>query len=76
MVHRKVRDRQEWMYTQWHQDKVKDTETGGSVTYFDEPVMLEFTSRDGRFDFLDSNGNSPLRRFRSEFFEADRILQV
>lgn len=66
VIHRKVKSEDEWMFTEIHMDKVKDVETGGSVTY-DEPVKLKLMFFS---DFIDEYGNSPLDNFRKEYFKV------
>ena len=39
-IHRKVQSRDEWMFTELHIRKIKETETGGRVTPFDSPVRI------------------------------------
>ena len=40
-IHRYTQSQTNWMYTQVHVLKVKMTETGGSPTFFDEPVLFK-----------------------------------
>lgn len=40
VVHRYVQHPTEWMYTQIHVRKVKETETGGKPTFIDNPISL------------------------------------
>jgi len=40
-IHRYTQHPTEWMYTQVHVLKVKDTMTGGSPTYIDQPVLFK-----------------------------------
>ena len=64
VIHRKVKSEDEWMFTEFHVDKVKDVETGGSVTYEDAvKLKLMYFS-----DFVDEHGFSALEDFRKDFF--------
>lgn len=40
-IHRYTQSQTDWMYTQIHCLKIKETETGGSPTFFDEPVLFK-----------------------------------
>ena len=42
-IHRKTQHPQEWMYSELHIRKVKETETGGRLTPFDKPVRLRMS---------------------------------
>lgn len=67
VLHRKIKDENEWMWTEIHVDKVKDVETGGGVTYKD-PVKLQLSFYS---DFVDNKDYSPLRRWRKNFFKKE-----
>lgn len=73
VVHRKVRDKEEWMWTEFHVDKVKDIETGGRLTYHDQPVRLRFSHYS---DFVDENNFSPMIAWRREFFGDTHVEQL
>lgn len=68
VIHRKVKSEDEWMFTEIHVDKIKDVETGGRVT-FEEPVKFKLMYGS---DYLDEDGNSPLKEWRSSFFHGNQ----
>ena len=41
VVHRYTSHANDWMYTQIHCKKIKETETGGKPTFLDQPVMFK-----------------------------------
>lgn len=43
-IHRYTQSQTDWMYTHIHVKKVKETETGGSPTFLNEPVMFKLDS--------------------------------
>lgn len=57
-IHRKVQNKDEWMITEIHVRKVKETETGGSITKQGEPVKLKSFNKVTRFE--DENGVNPI----------------
>lgn len=65
VIHRQVKNKEEWMWSEIHVDKIKDVETGGSVT-MGEPVKIKLMMYS---DFQDEHGKSPLRAWRNIFFK-------
>jgi hypothetical protein len=60
VLHRHVGHAALGSYTEWHQRKVKEWETGGKPTPLDEPIYLRFTDfHTGLIDYTHCN---PLRR--------------
>mgnify|MGYP006957769196 CR=1 FL=1 len=57
-IHRHVEDPDNFMWTEIHVRKVKETETGGRVTFYDSPVKLK--SVVGLCGFEDENGHNPI----------------
>lgn len=43
-IHRYTQSQTDWMYTHVHVKKVKETETGGSPTFLNEPVIFKLES--------------------------------
>lgn len=41
VIHRYTNHKTEWMKTEWHINKVKNTKTGGKPTFKENPVILE-----------------------------------
>ncbi len=68
VIHRKVKSEDEWMFTEFHVDKVKDVETGGGVTYSD-PVRLRLNYYS---DFVNDYGNSALTSWRKGYFQGEQ----
>lgn len=64
VIHRKVKDEDEWMWTELHVDKIKDVESGGSVTR-GEPVKIKLMHYAA---FEDEMGKDPLAMWREKFF--------
>jgi hypothetical protein len=64
VIHRKVKDEDEWMWTEFHVDKIKDVESGGSVTR-GEPVRIKLMHYAA---FEDESGKDPLTMWREKFF--------
>lgn len=48
-LHRKTQHPTEWMITEWHIRKIKDTETGGSMTPLLNPVKFRMTPNQSAF---------------------------
>ena len=40
-IHRYTQSENDWMYIQIHVLKVKETETGGCPTFFNEPILFK-----------------------------------
>lgn len=57
-IHRKVQHPDDWMVAEIHVRKIKETETGGKVTPFEQPVLLRMTSNFCGFEETDSLGVS------------------
>jgi hypothetical protein len=41
VIHRYTDHKSEWMKTEWHIKKVKNTKTGGKPTFKENPIILE-----------------------------------
>jgi hypothetical protein len=57
--HRKIKDSQQWMYTEVSVDKVRNKDTGGQPTSKDEPIRLKMMHG---IEFVDESGNLPFTR--------------
>jgi len=66
-IHRMTQHPDLWNVTELHVRKVKETETGGSVTYKDEPIKLKMVDR-CKFEI---NGKDPLQNETPTNFELD-----
>lgn len=53
VIHRYIYDREDWMVTKVEIKKVKDTETGGMQTRYDQPI--NFVMKDGMTWFSEAN---------------------
>jgi len=51
-VHRMTSHPNEWMYSELHVLKVKETETGGRCTPFEQPIKLRMSRNNVGFEFL------------------------
>ena len=40
-IHRLTQDKEQWMWSQIHVRKIKETETGGCCTPFEEPIKIK-----------------------------------
>lgn len=58
-IHRKIKDSNEFMYTQVSIDKVRNDDTGGKPTPRSEPVILRMNDK---VEFTDEDGGSPFNR--------------
>lgn len=58
-IHRKIKDDNEFMFTQVSIDKVRNDDTGGRPTPRVEPVILRMNDK---VEFLDEHGQSPVNR--------------
>lgn len=69
IIHRQVKNPETWFITEFHVDKVKDTDEGGEVTRGDdEAVRLQFWNR---ADFVNPDTRkSPLFEWRKNFFKV------
>tara|TARA_R110000737_G_C14624761_1_gene494611 strand:- start:36886 stop:38823 length:1938 start_codon:yes stop_codon:yes gene_type:complete len=67
VIHRQVKNPEEFMFTELHVDKIKDSDTGGNLTRGDdEAVKLQFWNGS---DFVDPETRlSPLKEWRRDFF--------
>jgi len=65
-VHRMTSHPNEWMYSELHVLKIKETETGGRCTPFEQPVKLRMSRNNVGFEFL---GKDILHSKRSEVEE-------
>ena len=55
-IHRKTQHVDDWNVTELHVRKIKETETGGKVTSFDEPIKLRMVSGGVGFEYESLNG--------------------
>lgn len=55
-IHRVTQHETEWMYTEFHVRKVKETETGGKVTFFSSPVDFNMVNDNSGFECVTSRG--------------------
>jgi len=67
-VHRMTNHPNEWMYSELHVLKIKETETGGRCTPFEQPIKLRMSRNNVGFEFL---GKDILH---SKKTEVDEIL--
>lgn len=65
-VHRMTSHPNEWMYSELHVLKVKETETGGRCTPFEQPIKLRMSLNNVGFEFL---GKDILHSKRTEVEE-------
>lgn len=65
-VHRMTSHPNEWMYSELHVLKIKETETGGRCTPFEQPIKLRMSRNNVGFEFL---GKDILHSKRSEVEE-------
>jgi hypothetical protein len=67
VIHRQVKNPEQFMFTELHVDKIKDSDTGGNLTRGDEEaVKLQFWNGS---DFVDPDTRvSPLKEWRRDFF--------
>lgn len=56
--HRMTQHPEEWMWTEIHVRKVKESETGGRQTYLEEPFKIKMLP--GGIGFEDTNGFNPI----------------
>lgn len=54
-IHRKVQSPDEWMFTEIHIRKIKETETGGKITPLNEPVRIRMVKGLVGFDSEEEN---------------------
>lgn len=66
-IHRMVQHPEEWMWTELHVRKVKETETGGHPTGLDFPVRLRMTNKGTGFQ--DVEGYNAITRQKTEIRE-------
>jgi hypothetical protein len=72
-IHRKVQSPDEWMYTELHIRKIKETETGGRVTPLEEPVKIRMVRGLVGFEYEFDNcviENPVLKYHRDNFVET------
>jgi len=48
-IHRVTQHKENWKYTEIHVRKVKETETGGRVTYYHQPVYMRMVNQQSGF---------------------------
>jgi KaiC/GvpD/RAD55 family RecA-like ATPase len=66
-IHRYTSHPTDWMYSHLHVLKVKETETGGRCTPYEEPIRLRMSKNNVGFEFL---GKDILHSKRSELKEV------
>lgn len=54
-VHRMTNHPNEWMYSELHVLKIKETETGGRCTPYEQPMKLRMSKNNVGFEFLNRN---------------------
>ena len=59
-IHRMTNHPEMWMLTEVHVRKVKDKETGGDITFLDDPLRLDYNSGLG----FTLGGHNPLKKLR------------
>jgi len=59
-IHRMTNHPELWMLTEVHIRKVKDKETGGNITFLDDPLSLNYNSGLG----FTLGGNNPLKQIK------------
>jgi len=59
-IHRMTNHPELWMLTEVHIRKVKDKETGGNITFLDDPLRLNYNSGLG----FTLGGNNPLKQIK------------
>lgn len=64
VFHRMTSHPSEWMYTQVHVSKIKESESGGSPTFKDQPFKLTLSK--GACGFEDEEGFNPILSKRNE----------
>ncbi|MFN9957305.1 MAG: hypothetical protein ACK55I_29725, partial [bacterium] len=57
VFHRKIKDKERWMYTEISVDKVRNKDTGGQPTLKGQPVLLKMQYG---IEFVDENGLLPV----------------
>lgn len=67
-IHRFTSHEKEWMYSHIHVLKVKETETGGRCTPFEQPIKLRMARNNVGFEFL---GKDLLHSKRTEIEELE-----
>lgn len=70
-IHRVTQHETDWMYTEFHVRKVKETETGGRVTFFASPVDLKMVNHYSGFETVPSrtnglSGYNPITEFHKK----------
>jgi len=58
-LHRKIKDPNEWMYTEISIDKIRNRETGGKPTSQGAPIRLKMVNG---IEFVDEMDNLPFNR--------------
>jgi hypothetical protein len=80
-IHRDVADPIQWIWTQIHVRKIKETETGGRVTPYDSPVLLRackgltgFETAEGFNPILEYHKNGSNVQVKAELKNNDDFL--
>lgn len=69
-IHRDVSHPEDWRWTQIHVRKIKETETGGRVTPFDQPILI--TSAPYLTGFIGNDNHNPV----IEWHKTNKSLQT
>lgn len=69
-IHRVTQHETEWMFTEFHVRKVKETETGGKVTFFANPIDLKMVNNLSGFETVPNRsvpygGFNPIKEFHT-----------
>lgn len=70
IIHRKPKNKFEYMNTEIHIDKIKDMDTGGKSTYGAEPIIITMTPN--RCAFVDKAGYDPVQSWHNK----DRSIPI
>lgn len=62
-IHRKIQSKEDWMITEIYVRKIKEVETGGRVTPYDEPVKLRAVNK--LTGFCDMDGFNAILNFHN-----------
>jgi energy-coupling factor transporter ATP-binding protein EcfA2 len=69
-IHRKIKDNNEFMYTQVSVDKVRNDDTGGRPTHRAEPVVLRMVDK---VEFVNEDGTQPFNRDRELLIHGYKV---
>lgn len=76
-IHRKVQSPNEWMYSELHIRKIKETETGGHTTPFNEPVKIKMVKGlvGFEYEYDDQIVINPVLSFHQDQKELQRTIK-